>query len=229
MQQLKDLLSRKGFDIHVCFSSSVYNDYLKSKGLMEYALPKESNCLLIGNTRKLWPVFINDSKGTKGLDAWTASVIESTTRKLFQQFSIYYVFDDFAIFNKSEISRGKKRIAFQTLGECVGLSISVKGTGLTVTPQHGPWFAYRAVIVFHDQTLKSHCLKQSQALDKWINQSFSTDQLKYLQEKTHIAQTFKEFIEIRKEIGILLNKQDQEYSYNQMMYHYTKSKDNLKI
>jgi hypothetical protein len=231
MLALKQSLSRKGFDIQVLFSSGVYNNYLSAKGLSEYNLPvTESMCMLVGNTKKLWPNFIADSNG-QSLDSWTASQIYSSAKEFVGKFSIYFVFDDYII-HMDKITRGKKRIAFQTLGQSIGFSISIPGTGLSVTREYGPWFAFRAVIIFHDQ--KFELPKQDiQTLEDWIRESISSDQLKHFEQKTRdalaLTDAFKEFIEIRKEIGILLNKQDQEYSYNQMMYHYTKSKDYLKI
>jgi len=231
MLALKQSLSKKGFDIHVLFSSSVYNDFLSARGLTDYNLPvEESMCMLVGNTKKLWPYFIADANG-QSLDSWTASQIYSSTKEFMDKFSVYFVFDDYVI-HMDEITRGKKRIAFQTLGQSIGFSISLPGTGLSVTREYGPWFAFRAVIVFHDQ--KYELPKQDiQTLENWIHESISSDQLKHFEQKTRDAlamtDSFQELIKIRKEIGILLNKQDQEYSYNQMMYHYTKSKDNLKI
>ena len=235
MQALKTSLSKKGFDIQVWFSSSVYNDYLSAKGLSDYHLPvHESKCMLVGNTKNLWPCFIEKANG-QTLDSYTLSQIYSVTKEYVNKFSVYFVFDDYII-HKDQITKGKKRIAFQTLGQSIGFSSTIPGTGLAVTREHGPWFAFRAVIVFHDQISDddSKYSKQNiQVLEKWINEPITADQLKSFEKMTQDALSFtdsyKKLIEIRKEIGILLHKKALEYGYNQMMYHYTKSEEFLKL
>lgn len=235
---LKNALSRKGFDIHVLFSSSVYNDYLGENDLLQYKLPIETDsvCMLVGNTKKLWPHFISSLRESNDpLDEWSSSEIFKITSEFADKFSIYFVFDEYLTFKgrMEEIVRGKKRIAFQTLGYSIGFSITVPGTGLSVTPEFGPWFAFRAVIVFHDDYSHQHHEVKLSNLQKWIDNAMTVDQINRFEVKTidiiNVQSSFHDFIALRKEIGILLRKENYEYEYNQMMYHYTKLNKYLKF
>ena len=248
LQSIKNSLYNKGFDIQVLFSSNVYNDHLKRENISDYELPEANISLLIGNSKVLWSNFIKDLKDFKSLrdplDSWTKSEILDISRRHSSNFSIYLVFDDFISVNQNKRVDGKKRIAFQKLGNSIGYAINVPDTGLSITPEFGPWFAYRAVLQFHDLNSKDlicktpiQNLKDSQDLEnleKWMNDSIPITKRIEFAQKIQQAFTksdkdsFSDFIKLRQEISSLLKRDEFEYNYNQMMYHYTKDYKYLK-
>ena len=150
----------------------------------------------------------------------------------------YLVFDDFISVNQNKRVDGKKRIAFQKLGNSIGYAINVPDTGLSITPEFGPWFAYRAVLQFHDLNSKDLICKTPRQnlhdLEKWMNDSIPiTKRIEFAQKIQQVItqsgqNSFSDFIKLRQEISSLLKRDEFEYSYNQMMYHYTKDYKYLK-
>lgn len=151
-QDARSLLQRRitaqGFDVLGAVASDAYNASLEDK-LAAYRIPalggSPSVALLVGNTRRLWPLFIEAYATTAlaheqhPLDAYSrlhlTRAAEVVANRLGVEHQVRFSFDPppFAV-------------AIQRLAVLAGAA-ELSPIGLCVHPSYGPWLSLRAAIV----------------------------------------------------------------------------------
>jgi methylmalonic aciduria homocystinuria type C protein len=152
-QQARDVLSERlaplGFEVLGAVASDVYNASLEDKlasyriALAEHTGP--SVALVVGNTRRLWPLFLEAFATTSladelnPLDAYSRRHIGAAADRLGSELgvisSVRFSFDP-----------PPNTVAIQRLTALAGAA-EVSPIGLCVHPDYGPWFSLRAAVV----------------------------------------------------------------------------------
>jgi methylmalonic aciduria homocystinuria type C protein len=152
-QNARDVLSERlaplGFEVLGAVASDVYNASLDDKlaayriELAEHDGP--SVALVIGNTRRLWPLFLEAFATTTladeadPLDAYSRRHVGAAAERLGSELgvvsSVRFSFDP-----------PPNTVAIQRLTALAGVA-EVSPIGLCVHPAYGPWFSLRAAVV----------------------------------------------------------------------------------
>ena len=180
LKHLKQELYNKGFDIYHEFCVQRYNDLIVKNNdkLMElptYNLDKTFG-LLIGNTKYLWNIFINELKHNKNkyisndnlLDYYTHNNIDNICNRILSNKNDDYYMDNnnesmnelnnlindldnninYTIRYYWELNK-HKLISFGQLCHISNLAYLDKNSYLCIHNKYGPWFALRCVIVLN--------------------------------------------------------------------------------
>lgn len=146
---LEEELSSPGFELLGCVAVDAYNAALED-GLASYRLPDlalpGALVVLVGNTRRLWPRFLEAYARTAlrdephPLDAYSRLHIGGAAARVAERFgrahALRYSFDPLP-----------QAVAVQRLAVVSGAA-EASPVGLCVHPVHGPWFSLRAALVF---------------------------------------------------------------------------------
>lgn len=147
--QLAQRLEGAGFDIFGAATVGAYNQTL-DENFQGYRLPEPSGedslVLVIGNTRRLWPMFLRAyaaaplSSDAHPLDAYTRSELARAVDEVADAFKVEsalrYTFDPLP-----------RAVAAQRLTVLTGAA-EASPVGLLIHPSYGPWFSLRAAAVF---------------------------------------------------------------------------------
>lgn len=147
-------LAIAGFDIAQPFCSEWYNAHIHEQSLSLKPLPSFGRvggtfCLLIGNTRELWPVFLRwlrdqpDPAMSDPLDAYIQTVVLAllTTHCPFA----------LDIFWPGEM--GDRLVSMPRAAATSGLCSHDPDNQLCIHPTFGSWLSFRALVVFDSAPL----------------------------------------------------------------------------
>jgi hypothetical protein len=157
------------------------------------------------------------------------NIIKQQPEKRLRDCDIYFVFDQ--VVSLPDESLQSKRLAFQALAEAIGFAFMIPGTGLQACLDFGPWFSYRAVIVWKDSCelydTNDLISKHNTNLEKWISECVSVKQAQDWKDRVQFwienpnAATWKDWASLRMEIGEVLQRDQFRYSDQQLGYHYS--------
>lgn len=142
-------LAAPGFDVFGGVAVDAYNAALEP-GLEGYRLP-DLGCaralvLLVGNTRRLWPLFLGAYRGSAlgeerhPLDAYSRAHIGAAARRTAERFGVAHAL-------RYSFDPVPQTVAVQRLAVLAGVA-EASPVGLCVHPQHGPWLSLRAAVIF---------------------------------------------------------------------------------
>lgn len=141
-------LAAPGFDVFGSVAVDAYNAALEP-ALEGYRLPDlgcaQALVLLVGNTRRLWPLFIEAYRQSPlaeeqhPLDAYSREHIGGSAQRVAERFgalqAVRYSFDPVP-----------QTVAVQRLAVLAGAA-EASPVGLCIHPEHGPWWSLRAAVV----------------------------------------------------------------------------------
>ncbi|KAG9405926.1 hypothetical protein AC1031_003843 [Aphanomyces cochlioides] len=142
---LEPIMKRRGFDLIIPMSVGMYNEVAPD----EYKLASPSTSLLamIGNTKHLWPYFVDsidvDNIPDHPLDEFTIREVTHGLNELETELDVspdqvYWVHDT---------AKGKMIAAIRMV-VASGFASFSNEAHLSVHPTYGPWFGLRAAVVF---------------------------------------------------------------------------------
>ena len=243
LDELRLSLSTYGLDLCQAFPVEIYN---LDEQCSQYPLPIPSSAsrkgsisdshlgIVIGNSKAMWEPFLlhlsSDPEricnAENPIHDYVAEAIEKCLRSLTiaATFEIRYPYDE-----------GSKFIHFQRLAHLSGLAYHNKNCFLCVSPEHGPWIALRAVIVFDMEGPSlltfpkplENPYPEGDAILALKTQSLMEEYRSNYTEGFKLA--WEKLVEIRTICGGFLKDGgiNQKYSHYQLRYHYLKSKSIL--
>ena len=140
-------LAVAGLDITQSLNTEWYNTHIAANGLPLSPLPSFGRpggalCLLIGNTRDLWPIFLRwlrdqpDPSMDDPIDTYVTSTINALlTSHLLHGYDVFWPGDG-----------GERLVSMQRVALTSGLCAHDPGTQLAIHPTYGAWVAFRAVV-----------------------------------------------------------------------------------
>jgi len=219
-ENIKFALKEDGFALVHPFRLGQYNSLFSEQNLgNKLEGPEDCLCVLIGNTKEIWPIFTERYKEDEELKK------SSNPFDLYckQKIDSIGVIDDFvcAYYETDE------RIAIQKMAKLSGMAILDEKTHMCVNRKYGPWIALRAVVVFHyvkgpDPALPEHEVPsltnemRAEAERAFLEAEKFYKSGKGKEDKTKSAELW---IKVR---DCLTSEQQREYRYSeeQMNYHY---------
>jgi succinate dehydrogenase flavin-adding protein (antitoxin of CptAB toxin-antitoxin module) len=144
LTKLRKAFSSRGFDILHPFLTHTIPPTVD--GNLQFLCKSDKNqlCLIVGNNKNIWSPFLSSLSTTKllntnnPLDEFVEDEIIKTAHNLNLPVT------DIIYTHESSISR---LISFQKLGAMTNLAHYSIDHGLSLHPEYGAWFAFRAVIV----------------------------------------------------------------------------------
>jgi methylmalonic aciduria homocystinuria type C protein len=176
---------------------------------------------LVGNTRRLWPVFLRALSADAALRAEpnpldsyvTARVRQLAASTLGRSFQVVFAH-----------ATSPKPFPIQRLAEAVDFAVT-SPSHLSIHPEHGPWIALRAVVVVDAEgpppslkPLVSPCRGCSAPCVTAMRRALSACPPPVTEEA--IAEHAADWIAIRDACPV---GRASRYDEQQLMYHYTKS------
>jgi len=132
-----------GFDLTWAFGIGSYNSAAPPDAQLEAFGSPNPLGILIGNTRKLWPLFMQAVQSDDLLRASTNPLDAYVTTRLERGVAAATTHATRLVFSHVTEPRA---FPIQRLAELVGFA-AVSPSHLAIHPLHGPWFALRAVVV----------------------------------------------------------------------------------
>ena len=213
LQKLINHLKTTGMDIVEPFQVGWYNKTVSK----EYQLPifKDDNELgfLIGNTKKFWPYFLNHLKNNPQL-LETENPLDDFVEKLIHESLKKLDIDSKVKFGHLQ---DPEYLKIQKLASLVGLAY-LSDTRLSIHPTFGPWFSLRAVVIF-PKTFEGS--KGRETLNPCDN-----CETKCLLEAKKEKKNWMDWLAVRDACPL---GKDYRFYKEQIEYHYTKNKMNLKF
>ena len=213
-------LSKAGFDLVQRFSVDAYNNLVKPENrLPEYG---KSHGVLIGNTKAIWPVFVEFLKrqpewlnNPHPFDCFVEQRIMECLKTLDASFQIRFA-------HLPEPAH----IAFQTLAQISGLAYLSK-SHLSIHPEYGPWFSLRAALVIESENIVSTKELMQNPCDfcrSGCEVAFQKVMGKIGDLKNHAAIEWTEWLAVRDACPL---GREYRFENDQLEYHYRKSKNLL--
>ena len=218
---LKNSLKLYGFDLcHIFPISAIPNSILwflnnnKKK-------PIYNTGIIIGNSKYLWPIFIQNYKISDflknvpdPLDMYSKQSINSSLNcvGLKNQSMRYFVHEKLSCGNF---------IPIQKLSNYSNQTLFDDKTHLSIHPIYGPWIGFRCAVFFNNPDTVETPLALNFKTE-YIPEI--TTHLNNLQKGVDVAEKTLAFINVRQSI---INGQDYRYSQDQINYHYFKDKSIL--
>jgi methylmalonic aciduria homocystinuria type C protein len=148
-EQLSDRLIPLGFEVLGAVASSAYNASLDDK-LAAYRVALSlgdgpSVALVVGNTKRLWPLFLEAFASTPlgdeahPLDAYSRRHISAAAAHLASELGVAHE-------TRFSFDPPPNTVAIQRLAALAGAA-ELAPIGLCVHPVYGPWFSLRAAVV----------------------------------------------------------------------------------
>jgi cyanocobalamin reductase (cyanide-eliminating) / alkylcobalamin dealkylase len=141
LEALRASVTRAGFDLVQPLRVGWYNDIVAAPLRLEDFGSGEHLALLVGNTRALWPVFLDAlsrdaelGSSSDPLDLYTERCLGAAVGAIAQPSSVRFGHDT-----------GERLVALQRLAHVAGLA-HLTETHASVHPEYGPWLALRAVV-----------------------------------------------------------------------------------
>jgi methylmalonic aciduria homocystinuria type C protein len=146
-QHIVDELGRAsgaaGFDLCAALRVGDYNSLVPSPFGLEDFGSASNLCIVIGNTRALWPAFLAALARDPALRAekdplerYTEASIGASLARIGSQSSVRF-----------SHAKAERRVAIQRLAHAAGLAY-LSESHLSVHPLYGPWIALRAAVTF---------------------------------------------------------------------------------
>lgn len=220
--RVRDALSAAGFDLIQPAQVGWYNQVVdQAYRLPDFGSPM-SLALVIGNTRALWPCFV-EAVRTDGelaaardpLDRYTERVIHEVVSRLEPAHEVRFSHEP-----------SPRRVAMQRLAHVAGLAY-LSPSFLSVHPIFGPWIALRAVVVLAMPgpdmpaptwippcACASHCRDRFQDACARFSRSRES-------ESAAIAEDWRAWVAVRDACPV---GRAHRYSEEQIEYHYTKNR-----
>ena len=107
--------------------------------------PEDCLCVVIGNTKRIWPIFEEYYKaniGTESMPKEEANPFDFYVKKKIDSICIA----DFVVAKYQTDSS----LAIQKMAKLSGMAILHEGTHMSVNRKYGPWMSLRAVVLFHN-------------------------------------------------------------------------------
>mmetsp|Transcript_70 Transcript_70/g.136 ORF Transcript_70/g.136 Transcript_70/m.136 type:complete len:258 (+) Transcript_70:194-967(+) len=242
VRELESDLYNQGFDIFHPFSPSWYNDSIERDSLQKelVCLPKGKG-FLIGNTKHLWPLFKEWYRRQlpsleNPLDTYCRECIRHSLGKHFE-------ISRFSVYSSAETSPDKL-VSMQRVAMESGFAHHDPTTQLTVHHLYGPWNAYRAVVILHEDSdavdtqppPRSPCLltpQEHECARKAMEYALEVSDVGNLCRQLHggsnkdpdMLTVCEAWIAMRD--CIETGKAQYRYDSDQLLYHYTKDKKYL--
>jgi hypothetical protein len=221
-----------GFEVLGAGRVGAYNQSLETK-YRDYRLPDfdepASVVLLIGNTRRLWPKFLDTFANTTlsdeehPLDGYSrmhvGAAVSRVAGELALRHELRYSFDP-----------APRSVAIQRLAALTGAA-EVAPIGLCIHPLYGPWFSLRAAAVFSVSGPEEQ-VGGTQTCSRCDDKPCLAARERVLAQLDGEAPSREAFE--RDWQGWLAMRdacpigRDQRYSEEQILYHYTKDKESLR-
>lgn len=236
LKTVQQRLYEKGFDIYHEFPIQSYNEKVVKTSDNLQRVPefgrKSTKSILVGNTKYLWPLFINELMSNSNkwknepnpLNLYTLNSINSICDQYFTknniQFSVRFTFE----------MEKDKLISFQRLCHVSNYAFLDTNSYLCIHKEYGPWIALRAFIVLDDdynsnqseQDIKIESLndilsdeEQANVMKQWNeiqNVLFKDDNNKQIKD------SWKYWLKLRDSYNV---GKKYRYSDDQILYHYT--------
>jgi len=150
VKALAESVAAAGIDLIQPFPVGAYNEVVTPDlRIPDFADP-QSLAILLGSTRALWPRFITALRddetlrsATHPIDSYIEGVVRGAIARLPALTSISELYSVEVRFAHEPPPR---RVAIQRLAEVAGFA-ALSPSHLCVHPDHGPWFALRAVVI----------------------------------------------------------------------------------
>ena len=248
VQLLRQSLDCLGFDIFHQFPIQQYNAHVVAAS--NALLPIEeydrssTHAILIGNTKHLWPIFIEHlsrnpntwSSEAHPLNQYTLRHIQSVCDRCLTQNQI-----SFTLRFTFQIEKDKL-VDFQRLSDVAGLAPLDPDSHLCVHKEYGPWFALRALLVLDagysdDPSGSTNCsARGAQTADdicslkerEQVRRQWQRIQHALFDEKSNRkkpVESWRYWLALRDAYDI---GRQHRYSEDQLTYHYTSDLDVLR-
>lgn len=139
--ELRARLAPRGFDLLRPFRVGAYNERVEPALALDDLGSGDHLALIVGNTRALWPVWLDAlaadpalAARSDPLDAYTERALHDALAELRAPASVRFAHET-----------GARRVAIQRVAHTAGLAY-LTDTHMSVHPEYGPWVALRAVI-----------------------------------------------------------------------------------
>ena len=141
VDRVRAACTRAGFDLVQPLRIGWYNGQVEGCLRLEDFGSAEHLALLVGNTRALWPVWLDALASDPELAACADPLDTYTERELSRAIDGVGVPAALRFAHEA----GERRVAIQRLAHAAGLAYLTE-THLSVHPTYGPWIALRAVV-----------------------------------------------------------------------------------
>lgn len=141
MNTLRAELAPRGFDLLQPFRVGRYNDGVEPALRLEDWGSSDNLAVIVGNTRALWPVWL-DALGRDAALAGADDPLDTYTER-----SLSLALARIALPVRSSLAheRGDRAVPIQRVAHAAGLAF-LSETHMSVHPTYGPWIALRAVV-----------------------------------------------------------------------------------
>lgn len=139
---LANACENAGFDLVAPFSVGAYNASVGAPERLPELPRGDSLGLLVGNTRRLWPVFVHAYEQDRALQEAADPLDTFVTRRLTELFAATSLRSHLVFAHVTQPAA----FPIQRLAEAIGFA-AIAPSNLAIHPEHGPWFALRAVVV----------------------------------------------------------------------------------
>ena len=247
---LANELSRHGFDICHYFLPQWYNDSIFDDGvsvLPPLPNPSPTTAFLVGNTKRLWPIFMDwleERKKSDGKDAILKNdpldtYTVETIGKVVEENKWRFVGDQYEspgepscdIFWSSD-TREDRLISMQRLASVSGLCYLDEASNMAIHPTFGSWLSFRAAVLFHvgvvdivggegDNSNQSLPIPVARLLSKAEEMNARKFVEKAFDKNTPKEDVTKCLIAARD--SVVLGRDEHRFSDAQLMYHDTKN------
>ena len=221
-----------GFDIFHEFPIQPYNQKIvgssnKILALNEFG-KKQTHSILIGNTKHLWPIFIEELTSNPNewqnesdpLNKYTLLCLQSVCNEYLKQNGIEYTLRFTFELEKDKL------IAFQRLCDVANCAHLDSDSFLCIHPKYGPWIALRALIVLNKEYKEdSHQIIES--LDDICTQTERENvqnewrklqNVLFEHKEPQTMESWRYWLKLRDSYSI---GKEYRYSEEQILYHYT--------
>jgi cyanocobalamin reductase (cyanide-eliminating) / alkylcobalamin dealkylase len=141
MRRLGSALAPRGFDLMQPFRIESYNALVEPPLALEDWGSGDHLAVVVGNTRALWPVWLDAlasepalAAASDPLDAYTERVLGDVVARLGAPASVRFAHET-----------GPRTLPIQRIAHAAGLAFLTE-THMSVHPTYGPWIALRAVL-----------------------------------------------------------------------------------
>jgi methylmalonic aciduria homocystinuria type C protein len=218
IETVQQTLRLAGLDLSRVFDASRYNAAIVGKPLEPLPLfgRNAALALAVGNTRALWPAFIEACREQPHLrdcgDPLDRYVVESVERALVDvgpQTEAFFSHES-----------GARRVAMVTLASESGLA-AISPAQLAIDAEHGLWIALRAVIVMDATPLKETSAPAPSPCEGCAAPCKAPFERAMAAFEGSIADSWRHWVAVRDACPV---GRHERYSDDQLRYHYTKDR-----
>lgn len=225
IQRISHACDEHGLDLVAPFDSRWYHE-ARPEGPELPTFDREGALgLLIGNTRALWPHFLDALadhperlEAPDPLDTWIESCLQEVLEPIEVEHRILWAHEP--------VSAGNF-LPVQAIAEVAGLA-TVSPSQLAIHPEYGPWLALRAVVAFDlpgpggpapepERPCRDCSAPCVDALDRALDADESD-------ESAGVRESWRRWVDVRDACPV---GREHRYSDAQIRYHYQKDRDFL--